>query len=113
MFFARKRGCARLSMDSARQEMEGDASIRAIDVRTPQEYRAGHIPGSVNVPLDRIDEIEIAAPDRHAKLFVYCLSGARSESACAHLVRIGYTNVYNIGGIGRWTGRIEVAQAAR
>ena len=100
-------------MDKARLELENDKSINLIDVRTPEEYRAGHIPGSRNIPLDRIRDIDKAVPDRDAKLFVYCLSGARSASACANLVRMGYTNVVNIGGIAHWSGRIETAQAVR
>jgi len=113
MLFGKKAGCANLSMDKARLELDNDPSIRLIDVRTPEEYGAGHIPGSRNVPLNRIQEIGKAAPDRDAKLFVYCLSGARSASACAQLARMGYTNVFDIGGIARWNGRIETAQAVR
>jgi rhodanese-related sulfurtransferase len=100
-------------MDKARLELENDKAIHLIDVRTPEEYLEGHIPGSRNVPLNRIGEIEKVVPDRGAKLFVYCLSGSRSASACAHLVRMGYTNVFNIGGIAHWNGRIETAQAVR
>jgi len=107
MLIGDQTGCKRLSMDEARLELEGDASITAIDVRTPDEYRAGYIPGSLNIPLDRIGEIEKAVPDHGAKLFVYCLSGARSARACAALVRMGYTNVVNIGGIANWRGEIE------
>lgn len=113
MFFGRQAGCVNLSMDKARLELENDKSIRLIDVRTPEEYREGHIPGSRNIPLNRIHEIEKEVPDRDAKLFVYCLSGSRSASACAHLVRMGYVNVVNIGGIAQWKGRIETAQAVR
>ena len=113
MFFGNKAGCKTLSMDKARMELENDKAIHLIDVRTPEEYRSGHIPGSRNIPLDRINEIDKAVPDRDAKLFVHCLSGARSASACAYLVRMGYTNVFNIGGIAQWSGRIESAQAVR
>lgn len=113
MFFGKKSGCTNLSMDKAQLELENNKSINLIDVRTPEEYRAGHIPGSRNVPLDQIGEIEKAVSDRDAKLFVYCLSGGRSASACAYLVRMGYTNVVNIGGIASWRGRIEAAQAVR
>ncbi len=111
MFFGRQSGCTNLSMDKARVELEKDKSIHLIDVRTPGEYREGHIPGSRNIPLDRIGDIASAVPDRDAKVFVYCLSGARSASACASLARMGYTNVVNIGGIVRWSGKIEAEQA--
>jgi rhodanese-related sulfurtransferase len=98
-------------MDKARLELENDQSINLIDVRTPEEYLQGHIPGSRNIPLGRIHELETIVPNRDAKLFVYCLSGARSTNACSQLVRMGYTNVVNIGGIAHWNGRIETAQA--
>lgn len=113
MLFGRQTGCTNLPMSKAQTELENDKNIRLIDVRTPEEYREGHIPGSRNIPLGRIGEIEKAVPDRDAKLFVYCLSGSRSASACAYLVRMGYTNVTNIGGIAQWNGRIESSQAVR
>ena len=98
-------------MPEAQTELNKDSSIRLIDVRTPEEYRAAHIPGSVNVPLDRIGDISRAVPDKDARLFVYCLSGARSRSASAALASMGYTDVNNIGGISQWTGRIGRAGA--
>ena len=113
MFFGKQNGCTNLSMDKAQLELENDKTIHLIDVRSPEEYFEGHIPGSRNIPLNRIAEIEKAVPDRDAKLFVYCLSGGRSASACSYLVRMGYTNVVNIGGIAHWNGRIESAKAAR
>ena len=110
MLFGRQTGCTNLPMRKAQTELENDKNIRLIDVRTPEEYREGHIPGARNVPVDRIGEIQNVVPDRDAKLFVYCLSGSRSAYACASLVRMGYTNVTNIGGIARWSGKIEKAQ---
>lgn len=74
-----------------------------LDVRTPKEYAQGHLPGSVNLPLDRIQAIEI---DKAAPLFVYCLSGGRSRQACAWLTGQGYTAT-NIGGISGYNGRLE------
>ncbi len=109
MLFGKKTGCTNLSMDKARVELENDQTINLIDVRSPEEYRQGHIPGSRNIPVDRIGEIQNTVADRDAKLFVYCLSGSRSAYACANLVRMGYTNVTNIGGIAHWSGEIESA----
>ncbi len=94
-------------MPQAQTELSKDKTIRLVDVRTPEEYRAGHIPGSVNVPLDRIGDIARAIPEKNAKLFVYCLSGARSRTACSMLASMGYSNVNNIGGISQYTGKIE------
>ena len=75
-----------------------------LDVRTPQEYREGHIPGSRNAPLQTLDR-EAAGKD--APLFVYCHSGARSSQAVRILTRMGYSNVKNIGGIAAYTGKVE------
>jgi len=78
-----------------------------LDVRSAQEYREGHIPGSVNLPLreiGRIDELDHAKAD---PLFVYCLSGARSRQAQAVLQHLGYSNVKNLGGISGWNGDVE------
>ena len=78
-----------------------------VDVRTAQEYRAGHLPQSVNVPLDRMEMVRQAAPDLDAPVYVYCRSGARSAQACAAMERMGYTKVQNIGGIMDSTGPVE------
>ena len=78
-----------------------------VDVRTAQEYRAGHLPQSVNVPLDRMEMVRQAAPDLDAPVYVYCRSGARSAQACAAMKRMGYTKVQNIGGIMDYTGPVE------
>lgn len=78
-----------------------------LDVRNPDEYAAGHIPGSVNLPLPRIGEAQERFPDKSAPLFVYCLSGGRSSSAVGALREMGYTNLTNIGGIRAWRGEIK------
>ena len=74
-----------------------------LDVRTPEEYAAGHVPGSRNIPLDRVGEAEL---DREAPLFVYCRSGARSGQACSTLRERGY-DATNIGGILHYEGTLE------
>ena len=78
-----------------------------LDVRTPQEYREGHIPGSKNVPLQTLDKIRSVVENKDAELFVYCYSGARSRQATAMLQHMGYTNVQNIGGIAAYQGKVE------
>lgn len=111
MFFNRNK-CASLSMKQAALELENNASIHLVDVRSPGEYHMGHIPNSVNLPLENIAHIAGHVPDKDARIFVYCLSGARSRTACAQLTRLGYTQVFNIGGIGQWRGKIERSQGA-
>ena len=78
-----------------------------LDVRTPQEYREGHIPGSKNIPLQEIGRISGIAGKKNTSLFVYCHSGARSRRAAGELQRMGYLHVKNIGGISAYTGKVE------
>ena len=78
-----------------------------LDVRTPQEYQEGHIPGSENVPLQTIDKISSVADNKNIPLFAYCYSGGRSRQATAMLQHMGYTNVQNIGGIIAYSGKVE------
>ena len=78
-----------------------------LDVRTPDEYRQGHIPGSKNVPLQSIDKVTGMINNKDTPIFVHCLSGARSRQAAAVLQQLGYTNVKNIGGISAYAGKVE------
>ncbi len=78
-----------------------------LDVRTPQEYREGHIPGSKNVPLQELGRVTAVAAGKDTPLFVYCHSGARSRQAVNELRRMGYLQVKNIGGIAAYTGKVE------
>ena len=78
-----------------------------LDVRTPQEYREGHIPGSKNVPLQTIDKVDSVVENKDTALYVYCHSGARSRQAVSYLQHMGYTNVNNIGGIAAYRGKVE------
>ena len=78
-----------------------------LDVRTPDEYRQGHIPGSKNVPLQSIDRVNAVVENKGTPIFVHCLSGARSRQAAAILKQMGYTNVKNIGGISAYAGKVE------
>ena len=77
-----------------------------LDVRTPQEYREGHIPGSRNIPLQSISRAESVIKDKQTPLFVYCYSGSRSAQAVRALQRMGYANVKNLGGIAAYTGKV-------
>ena len=78
----------------------------SIDVRTPQEFKQGHIEGAKNVPLDRLSDLPKAAPKTDAPLFVYCQSGARSSRACCQMEAMGYSDVTDMGGIMQWSGPI-------
>ena len=77
-----------------------------LDVRTSEEYRDGHIDGSVNIPLDRISSVENTIKDKNTPLYVHCYSGIRSGQAVSYLKKIGYENVRNIGGISSYRGKV-------
>ncbi len=77
-----------------------------LDVRTHEEYADGHIEGSINIPLQRIETAERIIRDKDTPLFVHCRSGGRSAEATGILKRMGYTNVEDIGGIMSYNGKV-------
>ena len=89
------------------QEYKNAAGAVLLDVRSPQEYGEGHIPGSQNVPLQQLDKVEEVTENKDTVLYVYCRSGARSRQAVSLLKHMGYTNVHNIGGIAAYSGKVE------
>ena len=101
-------GYRQISMDEAVDMMKDEKNYIILDVRRPDEYAEGHIPGAVNVPNEEIGTSGIAAlPDKSQLILVYCRSGRRSKEASEKLVKLGYTNVVEFGGILDWTGEIE------
>lgn len=91
------------------KEYAGIDGAVLLDVRAPQEYQAGHIPGSQNIPLQEIGRVSAAVSEKDTPLFVYCHSGARSRQAVNELRRMGYQNAKNIGGISAYAGKVESA----
>ena len=89
------------------KEYQSTSGAVLLDVRTPEEYRGGHIPGSRNIPLQTIDRVGSVAENKDTALYVYCQSGARSRQAAGMLKQMGYTNVNNIGGIAAYSGKVE------
>ena len=89
------------------KEFQRTSGAVLLDVRTPEEYRSGHIPGSKNIPLQTIDRVGSVAENKDTALYVYCQSGARSRQAAGLLKQLGYTNVNNIGGIAAYEGKVE------
>jgi rhodanese-related sulfurtransferase len=97
-----------ITQDVAKEMMDaGDVVI--LDVREQYEYDAGHITGAVLLPVGSITEDAAAAviDDLETVVLVYCRSGNRSKTASQALVDIGYTNVYEFGGINTWPYEIE------
>ena len=87
--------------------MEEESGYIILDVRRPDEFAEGHIPNAINVPNESIGTAEIAElPDKNQLILVYCRSGRRSKEAAEKLVKPGYTNVVEFGGILDWKGEI-------
>lgn len=96
-------GFTKLSPEEAKTKMESGEAYTLVDVREPDEYAAGHIAGAVNIPMGKITGQSVEGlPDKGATIMVYCRSGARSRQSAAQLVKMGYTAVYDLGGIMDW-----------
>lgn len=97
-----------ISGAEAKALMDSESAYTIVDVRTIAEYEEGHIPGAVLLPLDEVAErAEELLPDKEELLLVYCRSGRRSKQAAQQLVRLGYTNVKEFGGILDWQYEVE------
>ena len=94
-----------VSMDEAIAMMEEKNDYIILDVRTPEEFAEKHIPDAINIPNEIIGTEEIPElPDKEQLILVYCRSGNRSKQASEKLVRLGYTNIVEFGGINDWPG---------
>ena len=92
-----------ISGAEAKALMDGESGYIIIDARTQEEYDEGHIPGAIMIPEYEIaDRAEKELPDKDQLILVYCRSGRRSKIAAEELVKLGYTNVKEFGGIIDW-----------
>ena len=91
------------------KEMMDNQEVIILDVREQDEYDGGHIPGAVLLPVGTIDDTTAAQviPEKDATVLVYCRSGNRSKTASAALADLGYTNIYEFGGINTWPYETE------
>lgn len=97
-----------LSMYKALSQMSKEENYILLDVRTIEEYNDGHIPGAINIANESIGTSEISElPDKNQRIYVYCRSGNRSKQAAKKLVKLGYTNIIEIGGIMDYHGEVE------
>ena len=97
-----------ISGDQAKALMDSESEYIIIDARTEAEYAEGHIPGAILIPEYEISEqAETKLPDKDELILVYCRSGRRSKIAAEELVKLGYTNVKEFGGIIDWKYEIE------
>ena len=101
-------GYRQISMDEAVKMMRDEKDYIILDVRRPDEFAEGHIPGAFNVPNEEIGVADIPElPNKTQMILVYCRSGRRSKEASEKLVKLGYTNIVEFGGILDWKGEIE------
>ena len=92
-----------ISGAEAKALMDSESGYVIIDARTQEEYDQGHIPGAIMIPEYEIaDRAEKELPDKDQLILVYCRSGRRSKIAAEELVKLGYTNVKEFGGIIDW-----------
>ena len=95
-----------ISVDEALRLWQNKEAI-LIDVRTPGEYRDGHIPGVVNIPLDELEK-RIGEIPKDKKVVLICRTGSRSAQGTRLLRSKGFNNVYNsTGGMSTWKGPVE------
>jgi len=93
----------KISEEEAKKMLDGNPNAILLDVRSETEFNYNHIVGAISFPLPEIEaNAANRLPDKTALILVYCRSGVRSKAAANLLVSMGYTNVYDIGGIISW-----------
>ncbi len=97
----------RISMEVAKTNLDINKSIVLLDIRSKMEYEEGHIEDAINVPLDQLEEvIEKRILKKNQTIYLYCRSGVRTLTAGDILLNLGYTSIYDIGGIIYWPYKI-------
>ncbi|HZK21801.1 MAG TPA: rhodanese-like domain-containing protein [Oscillospiraceae bacterium] len=92
-----------ITAKEAKEKIDGDSEVIVLDVRTKEEYVISHIGGAILIPYDTItDKKPDLLPNLDAEILIYCRSGRRSAIAAEALIELGYTNVYDFGGIIDW-----------
>lgn len=103
-----EKGYQQISQEEAKEMMDSQ-EVLILDVREQDEYDSGHIPGAVLLPVGSITEESAAEviPEKDATVLVYCRSGNRSKTAAKTLAELGYTGIYEFGGIITWPYDVE------
>ena len=98
-----------ITQEAAKEMMDTQQEVVILDVREQDEYDSGHIPDAVLLPVGTIDEDTAAEviPEKDSAVLVYCRSGNRSKTASSALADLGYTNIYEFGGISTWPYETE------
>ena len=93
----------RISQNEAHLMMLENSNAIILDVRTPEEFASGHIKNAINIPNESIGiDIMDKLSDKNATILIYCRSGNRSKQAASKLEKLGYSNIYEFGGINTW-----------
>jgi rhodanese-related sulfurtransferase len=104
-----------ISPEAAHAILSSGKEVLLLDVRTHDEFISRHIPGAVLFPSTEINKdsaARVIGPDFGRLLIVYCASGGRSKASSALLLSLGYTNVWNMGGISSWPFEVEKGEAS-
>ena len=105
-------GLPELDINERLEDIELLKNVVLVDVRTPEEYREGHVPGAINIDAELCgranrEYVESVLPDKTARVYTYCYSGSRSGMASAFLREMGYDRAENIGGFENYDGPVE------
>lgn len=99
---------AQSSMKELAQKLQTEKDFILLDVRTPEEFAEGHIPGAICIPNEDVARhAATKLPNKEQLIFMYCHSGMRSMMAANYLANQGYTNIVECGGIMDWQGKLE------
>lgn len=97
-----------ITPQQAKEMMDSQKDYIILDTRTQEEYDTEHIPGAILIPYDEIlEKAETVLADKDQLILVYCRSGRRSKLAAEDLVKLGYTNIKEFGGIIDWPYETE------
>ena len=97
-----------ITAQQAKEIMDSQEGYIILDTRAQEEYDTGHIPGAILIPHDEIlEKAEDVLTDKDQLILVYCRSGRRSKLAAEDLVKLGYTNIKEFGGIIDWPYEVE------
>ena len=100
-----------ITQEKAKEMMQADDGHIIVDVRRQDEYDSGHIPGAILIPNESIGtEQPKELSDLDQVIFIYCRSGRRSKEASQKLADMGYTHIYEFGGIIDWTGEVVTSE---
>lgn len=101
-------GYVNITAEQAKEIMDSQEGYIILDTRTQEEYDESHIPGAILIPYDEVTErAEGVLTDKDQLILVYCRSGRRSKIAAEALVKLGYTNIKEFGGIINWPYETE------